>query len=94
MNEISSWQQGHFVDQPKYDHLGDFWKDERRQAERHLVRPSPEGNAVCWCPNPANAEWIASRLNLASKLEKLTYDFATGKIDAEAIVSLVKEQCQ
>lgn len=80
-NLIQSWQQGQFLDQPKYEKMGDLWKDDRRKEERHLVRPAPTDNAVCWCPDPEDAEWIAQRLNLASKLEQMTYDFATGKTD-------------
>jgi hypothetical protein len=90
MNHIQTWQQGQFIDQQKYDCMGEFWKDEKRKDEAHLVRPEPTGNAVCWCPDPRHAGWIAQRLNLASKLEQMTYDFATGKTDGSEIVELVK----
>lgn len=90
MNDIKTWQQGRFIDGKKYDHMGDLWKDEMRKEEAHKVRPGPTDNAVCWCPDPCHAEWIAKRLNLASQLERMTYDFATGKTDGSEIVELVK----
>jgi hypothetical protein len=94
MNEIRTWAQGYFVDQRQYDD----WTEEEKAAanarEKHLVRPYPTGNAICQCPNPEDAQWIASRLNLASKLEQMTYDFATGKTDGEEIVELVKRNIE
>jgi len=90
MNQIETWQQGRFIDKPQYNKAGDLWKDEKRREEKHLVRPAPEENAICWCPNPDHAEWIAQRLNLASKLEQMTYDYATGKTDATEIISFVR----
>ncbi len=90
MNRIQTWRQGQFIDQKKYDEMSETWKDERRKEETHLVRPGPTDNAVCWCPDPRNAAWIAQRLNLASQLEQMTYDFATGKTDGSEIVDLVK----
>lgn len=91
MNHIETWQQGRFIDKTEYSRMGDMWKDDRRNEEAHLVRPSPEGNAICWCPEADKAAWIAQRLNLASRLEKMTYDFATGKTDGSEIVALVKD---
>jgi len=90
-NEIRTWQQGRFVDQCHYDCMGELWKDERRQEETHLVRPGPTENAICWCPNPDDAQWIAQRLNLGSKLEQMAYDYATGKTDGTEITSFVRQ---
>ena len=91
-NLTQTWQQGQFVDQAKYQDLGEPWKDERRKEEARMVRPAPTENAICWCPNPDDAAWIAQRLNLASKLEQMTYDYATGKTDGSEIVALVQQR--
>lgn len=90
-NLIQTWQQGQFVDQEKFRHMGELWKDERRKEETHKVRPGLTENAICWCPNPDDAAWIAQRLNLASKLEQMTYDYATGKTDGSEIAALVRD---
>lgn len=90
-NLIQTWQQGQFIDQTKYSHMGDLWKAERRKVEALLVRPAPTENALCSCSNPEDAEWIAKRLNLAAKLEQMTYDYATGKTDGSEIVALVRD---
>ncbi|AFO91563.1 hypothetical protein [Phaeobacter inhibens] len=90
-NEIQTWQQGQFVDQVKYTSMGDLWKDEKRKEEAHLVRPGLTENAICWCPHPDDAAWIAQRLNLAAQLEQMTYDYATGKTDGSEIVSMVRD---
>ncbi len=89
MNDIQTWQQGHFVDSPRYDR---WTAEERENAERDenlKVRPGPTENAICVCNNPEHAKWIAQRLNLASKLEDMTYNFATGKTDGQDIVDYV-----
>lgn len=91
MNDIQTWQQGSFIDKPEYARMGELWKDEKRKEETHMVRPAPEDNAICWCPDPQKAAWIAQRLNLASKLEQMTYDYATGKTDGSEIVALVRD---
>lgn len=67
---IATWRQGAFIDGPNYRGMPQSWKEERDREERHLVRPSPTGNAICHCPDPALAAWIAERLNLAAKLER------------------------
>lgn len=90
-NDIQTWQQGQFIDHRKYDRMGDLWKDDQRKEESHRVRPEPTENAICWCPEPHDAAWIAQRLNLASKLERMTYDFATGKTDGSEIVAFVRK---
>jgi len=91
MNGIQTWQQGQFINQAKYASMGELWKDEKRKEEKHLVRPDPTGNAICWCPEPDKAAWIAKRLNLAAKLEQMTYDYATGKTDGSEIVAMVRD---
>jgi len=90
MNHIRTWAQGQFVDHARYQSLGETWKEGRRREETHLVRPGPTENAICHCPDPRHAKWIADRLNLASKLEQMTYDFATGKTDEAEIVNFVR----
>lgn len=92
MNNLhTEWAQGYFVDQPQYRK----WpEEEKRRAdadERLRVRPYPTENAICVCSRPEEAKWIASRLNLAARLEQLSYDFATGKDGAEeALVGFVR----
>lgn len=90
MNSIQSWMQGYFVDKIQYENWTEDQKEEVDKREKHLVRPAPTENAICHCPNPNDAKWIAQRLNLASKLEQMTYDFATGKTDGEDIVNFVQ----
>lgn len=90
MNDIKTWQQGRFAPERGYD-LSMEQVAEHEQHERHLVRPGLRENAICHCPDPYHAEWIAKRLNLASRLEELTYDFATGKSDGSEIVALVRQ---
>lgn len=94
LNSVKTWQQGSFIDQRKYSHMPEDWKEDRRNEERHLVRPAVMGNAICHCPDPHHAEWIAQRLNLASRLEQMAYDYATGKTDGSDIVDLVRKSTQ
>lgn len=94
MNDIQTWQQGRFIDQRQYALWAQEDKDRADSEERHLVRPAPTENAICSCPDPSNAKWIAQRLNLASTLEQMTYDFATGKTDGSEIVRLVQEKLE
>lgn len=70
MTDRPHWQQGQFIDMPKYAHMSEEWKAARRAEEALLVRPSPTGNAICWCPDPETAVWIAERLRLADRLEQ------------------------
>jgi len=93
-NLITTWQQGYFVDQPQYDHMSDDEKQMHDKVEKHFVRPSPTGNAICHCPMPDDAKWIDGRLNLAAQLEQMTYDYATGKSDGSEIVALVKKNIE
>lgn len=90
MNDIRTWQQGRFAPEGRHN----FSREDAAlhdQDERHLVRSSLRGNAICRCPDPDDAAWIARRLNLASQLEKMTYDFAFGKTDGSEIVALVRK---
>ena len=46
------WQQGRFVDGPKYRHMSESWKAQRRQEERDTIRGpgvvgTPGCNVVC-----------------------------------------------
>ena len=91
-NGIQTWAPGQFIDHPQYRRMPDDWKAERRAAESHNVRPSPTDNPICHARDPAAAKWIASRLNLASALEAMTYDFATGKSDGTELVAFVRKK--
>jgi ribosomal protein L18 len=91
-NSIKTWRQGAFIDQRQYSKLGEDWKREREREERLLVRPSETGNAICQASSPDQATWIASRLNLASELEQMTYDFATGKTDGSELIAFVQKK--
>jgi hypothetical protein len=68
-NAHKTWAQGRFVDSPQYRHWPEKGKQHAHSQELLLVRPSPTGNAICKCNFPADAAWIAERLNLAAKLE-------------------------
>ncbi len=70
MDNIQTWAQGYFVYSPQYRGMTQEQKDEANIRESHLVRSSPMGKAICRCPTPEDAKWIASRLNLASILEE------------------------
>ena len=85
------WQRGTFIDGLRYRKWTDVEKNNAENREKLLVRPSPKGNAICQCTNPEHARWIASRLNLASTLEQMAYDFATGKTGGGDIVKLVQD---
>ena len=94
MNLIQTWQQGRFVDSRKYEKWTDEQKATADKQEMHLVRPGPTENELCMSHNPDFAKWIADRLNLASKLEQLSYDFATGKTDGVELVAFVQRRVQ
>jgi len=70
MDEIRTWIQGYFVDQPQYRRWAQKEKDRANEQEKLNVRPSPTGNAVCRCFRAEDAKWISDRLNFASKIEK------------------------
>lgn len=76
MNNLhTSWRQGYFVDKAEYGNWSDEEKKKAAQREKLLVRPYPEENAICQCNTPAEAKWIADRLNLAATLEQMTHAF-------------------
>lgn len=90
-NMTQTWAQGRFIDLPQY---ADWSQEEKRRAhenEQCFVRPRPLDNKICRCDNPEDAKWIAQRLNLASKLEQLTYDYTVGKTEGEEIRDFVTE---
>ena len=93
-NLIDTWRQGRFIDQKKYCNWTPEDKEKADRRERTLVRPGPTENAICQCEIPAEAKWIAGRLNLAAKLEQMTYDYATGKTDGSEIVKLVRKNLE
>jgi hypothetical protein len=90
MNDIKTWQQGRYAPEGKHK-LTSKERTRLDQDERHLVRPGVRQNAICHCPKPDDAAWISQRLNLASKLEQMTYDFAMGKTDGSEINDLVRD---
>jgi hypothetical protein len=92
MNDIKTWRQGHFVDQPQYLRWSTNQKQEAEEKENLNVRPGPTENAICKCKSPDDAKWIASRLNLASELEQLTWNFTRGKIDGSEIRDFVRSK--
>lgn len=92
MNDIKTWQQGIFIDNPKYDHWTEEEKIKAAHKESSRVRPKLLGNSVCVATSHMDAKWIASRLNLASELEQLTYDFATGKTDGSELKKYVHDK--
>jgi len=92
MNEIKTWQQGHFIDKPQYSDWLKCHKENAEIRENKIVRPSPEENAICTCATDADAKWIASRLNLASELEQLTYDFVMGRKFETDLFEFVKNK--
>jgi hypothetical protein len=91
ISEVTTWQQGRFIDGPEYQHASAEWKEESRKREALLVRPAPTENAICQAVDPDAAKWIAQRLNLAAKLEQMTYDFATGKTDGSELTEFVRK---
>lgn len=93
MNKINTWQQGRFNDKPRYNNWSDEEKQRSRTDELLKVRPSPEGNAICFCSNPDHAKWIAKRLNLAANLEhkhevKTTLEQAKECVDEANIATI------
>jgi len=90
LNGIQTWKQGKFIDGPEFSETPDETKKNWREQESLMVRPSARGNFICVARNPEDAVWIAQRLNLASKLEQMTYDFATGKSDGTELVDFVR----
>lgn len=88
-NLHKDWQQGRFIDQPQYRNWTPEAKQKADAAEKLLVRPYPTRDAICRCSSPEEAKWIAGRLNLASILEQMTYDFTTGKIASAQIRDFV-----
>ncbi len=88
-NDIQTWQQGTYAPESRRPVTAEQAEIYERE-ERHLVRPGLRENAICRCPRPEDAAWIAKRLNLASQLEKLTYDYATGKTDGSEIGAFVR----
>ena len=93
MNDIETWQQGTYAPQSRRPVTAEQ-AEKFESEERHLVRPGIRENAICRCPHPDDAAWIAQRLNLAAKLEQMTYDYATGKTDGSEIVAFVRAKIE
>ncbi len=62
--------QGYFVDQPQYKRWAEEQKQEANRMESLLVRPSPTGNPICQCFDPADAQLIADSLNSTRSLKE------------------------
>lgn len=83
VDAVRTWAQGYFVHSTQ---TGRWTKEEVAEAneeEKHKVRPSATGNAICWCPNPDDAAWIGSRLNLAVTASS-ERDALRAEVDAQA----------
>lgn len=93
-NECHTWSQGRFIDSNHYKYWSKEQKEKANNDEKKLVRPAPKESAICMCNTPNEAAWIAQRLNLASRLEQLAYDFAVGKTDSKDIRNFVKRYFQ
>ena len=59
-------------------------------AAMSMVRHNASETTICAATSPENAAWIAKRLNLASDLERLTVELATGKSDGVELVEYVQ----
>lgn len=96
IDNITTWKQGKFIDSHKYSKWTKEDKREAQEEESHLVRPKFLGNAICTCPDPEAAEWIAKRLNFAAEFEQLMKEFIAGELGGkkELIIgyNLLKEQ--
>lgn len=92
MNNIKTWTQGKFIYSNKYKHWTFEEKERAKYEELLRVRPGLKDNHICVCNDPEDAKWIASRLNLASELEQLTYDYATGKTDGTELIKFVLDK--
>ncbi|SRR6056297_734827 len=90
MNSIKTWQQGEYIDEFPYLNMSK-WKAKKQKEEELLVRPGPTEDAICKCKHPKDAKWIASRLNLASVLEEMSYNFATEKSDGSELINFVNK---
>lgn len=71
---ITVWQQGRFIDSPRYDGHSQEWKDHADKYERMLIRPYGGTNNALFkvdrSDNDANiAEYIAA---VGALLERLT----------------------
>lgn len=84
MDEIQTWAQGYFVDHPRYANMSKAWREDMQRQEAFLVRPGATDNAICEASSPENAQWIASRLNLAAKLEAEQGDFSWALLQMKA----------
>jgi hypothetical protein len=57
---ITEWKQGKFIDSPKYDRMGEDWKNEQIIREKHLIRPNGGTNNAlfsvdCYFPDKITA---------------------------------------
>jgi len=92
VNDIQTWTQGHFVESSRTQMWSERLKNKADEDENLRVRSSETENCICICNKPEDAKWIASRLNLASILEQMTHDYATGKTDGSEIVEFVRKK--
>jgi hypothetical protein len=73
------------------DNLCNKWEMDQTDLGSFVTEVDDPSNVICICRKPELAKWIASRLNLASDLEQMAYDYATGKTDGEGIVKYVQD---
>ena len=74
------------------DNLCNKWELEQSGLGSFVRKADNPSNVICICRKPEAAKWIASRLNLASDLEQMTYDYVTGKTDGKEIVEYVQSR--
>ncbi len=91
-NLLTTWQQGRFVDQPQYSKWTAEEKAKANHDEKYRVRPSPTGNAIAQCRSHDEAKWIASRLNLAAKLEAEVEELGASLKSANELYRLLMEE--
>lgn len=90
-NMHSDWRSGFVPENSYFKNLPEEEKEKLLKIESKIVRACPDSKPICSCDDPRDAVWIARRLNLAAILEEMTYNFATGKIDGQDIVKLVRK---
>jgi hypothetical protein len=82
-NKHTGWVQGRFIMMPEYSNWSNGELEAADEHELHLVRRGRLDNAICHCPDPADAKWIAERLNRCAQLEA----FLSSMISPRGIVT-------
>ncbi|MGH0004111.1 hypothetical protein ACQU0X_28905 [Pseudovibrio ascidiaceicola] len=69
-NQIMTWVQGYVVPTSGSKRMTDDELIKENERVRRLVRPSGRATPICSAYKPADAEWIAARLNLAAEASR------------------------